>query len=207
MARMIVIISAVVVIVGLGAYGLATVSEGGEATHPRAPVSEHVHALAFDATGRSLWLGAHTGLYRSEDGGQTWTKAALPLRPDALDVMAVTPDPRDAGTLYIGTHEAGVLKSTDGGRNWSEVNDGLRGRDVHGLAIDPNSPAKLHALVRDKGEGVYRTTNGGQKWARVDDGPGGETKSLTSVNLATGMGGIYLYAGTAEGLQRNPDCF
>jgi len=121
--------------------------------------------------------------------------------------MAVTPHPRDAAILYVATHEAGVLKTTDGGRTWSEVNSGLGGLDVHGLAIDPNAPDKLHALVRDKGEGVYRTTNGGQKWVRVDDGPGGETKVLTSVNLATGMGGIYLYAGTAEGLQRDPDCF
>ena len=45
------------------------------------------------------------------------------------------------------------------------------------------------------------------KWTRVDDGPGGEVKVLASVNIPTGMGGIWLYAGTAEGLQRNPDCF
>ena len=82
---------------------------------------------------------------------------------------------------------------------------------MHGLAVDPNAATKLHALVRDKNQGVYqgvdRTTNGGHKWVRVDDGPGGETRVLASVNLATGMGGIYLYAGTADGLQRNPDCF
>src|SRR5713101_6857562 len=162
------------------------------------PVFDHVHALAFGAGGRALWLGAHAGLFRSEDGGRTWTKVPLPAKHDAPDIMAVTPDPRDAGVVYVATHEAGVLKTTDGGRSWSEVNSGLSGHDVHGLAIDPNAPAKLHALVRDKSQGVYRTTNGGQKWVRVDNGPGGETKVLTSVNLATGMGGIYLYAGTAE---------
>jgi hypothetical protein len=32
-------------------------------------------------------------------------------------------------------------------------------------------------------------------------------KVLASVNIPTGMGGIWLYAGTAEGLVRNPDCF
>jgi hypothetical protein len=42
---------------------------------------------------------------------------------------------------------------------------------------------------------------------RVDDGPPGETKVLASVNIPTGMGGIFLYAGTGDGLQRNPDCF
>jgi photosystem II stability/assembly factor-like uncharacterized protein len=54
---------------------------------------------------------------------------------------------------------------------------------------------------------VYRTTDGGQKWVRVDDGPAGETKVLASVDIPTGMGGIFLYAGTGEGLLRNPDCF
>ena len=196
------IIAAVVIVVA--AYGHPGVAEQVR----QGPAAfEHVHALAFDAAARALWLGAHAGLFRSEDGGRTWTKVTLPVKHDAPDIMAVTPDPRDAGVVYVATHEAGVLKTTDGGRSWSEVNSGLGGHDVHGLAIDPNAPAKLHALVRNKSQGVFRTTNGGQKWVRVDDGPGGETKVLTSVNLATGMGGIYLYAGTAEGLQRNPDCF
>lgn len=167
---------------------------------------EHVHALVIDAEGRYLFLGAHTGLFRSEDGGRSWKKVALSTKQSHLDVMAVIPDPREPKTIYVGTHEAGVIKSTDGGATWKEVNSGLGGLDVHGLAIAPND-GKLHASVREKGEGIYRTTNGGGKWIRVDDGPGGEVKVLTSVSIPTGMGGIFLYAGTAEGLQRSPDCF
>jgi photosystem II stability/assembly factor-like uncharacterized protein len=174
---------------------------------PQKGAFEHVHALAVDAEGRALWLGAHTGLFRSEDGGRSWQRVALSAKHAHLDVMAIAPDQRDAATLYVGTHEAGVLKTTDGGATWTEVNSGLGRLDVHGLAIEPGAPAKLHAAVREKGEGLYRTTDGGAKWTRVDDGPGGEVKVLTSVNIPTGMGGIYLYAGTAEGLQRNPDCF
>ena len=168
---------------------------------------EHVHSLAMEAQGRALFLGAHTGFFLSEDGGRSWQKVALPAQHSHLDVMAVAPDPREPKTIYVGTHEAGIIKSTDGGATWKEVNSGLGGLDVHGLAIDPNDPRKLHALVREKGEGIYRTINGGAKWTRVDDGPGGEVKGLYSVNISTGMGGIFLYAATAEGLQRNPDCF
>lgn len=168
---------------------------------------EHVHVLALDAEGRSLYLGAHTGLFRSDDGGRSWRKVALSTKHAHPDVMVVAPDPKDALVIYVGTHEAGVFKSTDGGTTWGEANTGLGGLDVHGLAIDPNAPQKLHAAVRENGEGIYRTTDRGGKWTRVDDGPGGEVKVLTSVNIPTGMGGIYLYAGTAEGLQRNPDCF
>ncbi len=168
---------------------------------------EHVHALAMDAEGKSLFLGAHTGLFRSNDGGRSWQKVALSAKHAHLDVMAVAPDPKDPLTIYVATHEAGVLRSTDGGVTWMEANTGLAGLDVHGLAIDPNAPGKLHAAVREKGEGIYRTTDRGGKWTRVDDGPAGEVKALVSVNIPTGMGGIYLYAGTGEGLQRNPDCF
>lgn len=168
---------------------------------------EHVHALAMDAKGQALFLGAHAGLFRSEDGGRTWQKTVLGSKHSNLDVMAIAPHPRDPRVLYVATHEAGVFKSTDGGTTWREANAGLGGLDVHGLAVDPNAPQKLHAAVRETGDGIYRTSDGGGKWVRVDDGPGGEVKVLASVNVPTGMGGIFLYAGTAEGLQRNPDCF
>jgi photosystem II stability/assembly factor-like uncharacterized protein len=168
---------------------------------------EHVHALAVDVEGRSLLLGAHTGLFRSEDGGKSWQPVTLAAKHAHLDVMAIAPDLKDPSIIYVGTHEAGAFKSSDGGTTWTEVNTGLAGLDVHGLAIDPTGTGKLHAAVREKGEGIYRTTDGGAKWTRVDDGPGGEVKVLASVNISTGMGGIWLYAGTAEGLQRNPDCF
>jgi len=196
------------VILILGAlFGAPVVGAGPAVSAGEKSPFEHVHALAMDAEGRTLFLGAHTGLFRSEDGGRTWQKVALAAKHSHhLDVMAIAPDPGDPRTMYVGTHEAGVLKSTDGGFTWQEVNTGLGGLDVHGLAIDPNQPWKLHAAVREKGEGVYRTNRRG-RWTRVDDGPAGEVKVLTSVNIPTGMGGIYLYAGTAEGLQHNPDCF
>ncbi|MBI2986767.1 MAG: hypothetical protein HYY45_08370 [Deltaproteobacteria bacterium] len=190
----------------IGIFLSPTRSFGMQEEHKKSAGFEHVHALSMDAAGQTLFLGAHTGLFRSEDGGRFWKKVALPAKRSHLDVMAVTPHPREPKTIYVGTHEAGLLKSTDGGTTWREINNGLGGLDVHGLAIDPND-GKLHVAVREKGEGIYRSANEGGKWTRVDDGPGGEVKVLSSVNISTGMGGIFLYAGTAEGLQRNPDCF
>lgn len=181
------------------------VAQQGKST--AAPEFEHVHALAVAADGRTIWLGAHTGLFRSGDGGRTWQPATLSDKSRHLDIMTVAGDPRDGRILYVGTHEEGVFRTKDGGSSWGQMNTGLGGLDVHGLALDPNDPAKLHAAVRGQGEGVYRTTDAGGKWVRVDDGPAGEVKVLASVNIPTGMGGIFLYAGTAEGLLRNPDCF
>jgi len=172
-----------------------------------APVFEHVHALALDSSGQNLFLGAHTGLFRSDDDGRSWKPVPVSSKRSHLDVMTVTPDPREPKTIYVGTHEAGVFKTSDGGLTWNQATNGLGGMDVHGLAIDPNAPSKLHAAIREKGDGIYRTTDGGAKWTRVDDGPEGEVKVLKSVNIPTGMGGIFLYAGTSTGLQRSPDCF
>jgi photosystem II stability/assembly factor-like uncharacterized protein len=196
-----------VVVALLTGGGHLAVAGQGHAVTGEAGRFMHVHALALDAEGRVLWLGAHTGLFRSEDGGRSWQKAPLRVPEGPLDLMAIAPHPGDAQTLYVGTHEDGVLKSAAGGRTWQAVNAGLGGLDVHGLAVDPATPERLHAAVRDRGEGLYRTTDGGGKWTRVDDGPGGEVKVLASVNIPTGMGGIWLYAGTGAGLQRIPDCF
>lgn len=173
----------------------------------KAPVFEHVHALVVDSSGESLFLAAHTGLFRSADGGRSWKGVPLSLKHSHLDVMAVASHPQEPRLIYVGTHEAGVFKSDDGGATWRQVNNGLGGMDVHGLAIDPINPLRLHVAIRDEGEGIYRTTDGGAKWTRVDDGPEGEVKVLKSVNIPTGMGGIFLYAGTSTGLQRSPDCF
>jgi len=193
---------------GLLAPVLARPAAAGQAPPTaKGNVYEHVHALAVAPEGHQLFLGAHTGLFRSDDGGKTWKPAHVSTKHSHLDVMAVVFDPKDSKVMYLGTHEAGILKTTDGGSPWPEVNAGLGGLDVHGLAVAPSTPGKLHAAVREKGEGVYRTTDGGGKWTRVDDGPTGEVKVLASVNISTGMGGIYLYAGTSEGLQRSPDCF
>ena len=190
-----------------GWTGLAGRAAAQPADKQRADSFEHVHALAADAAGGTLWLGAHTGLFRSEDRGLTWKPVPLASTHGHLDVMAPAGDPRDAKTLYVATHEAGVFKTRDGGASWVGVNRGLDGLDVHGLALDLREPRKLHAAVRGPGEGVYRTTDGGEKWVRVDDGPSGEVKVLASVSIPTGMGGIFLYAGTSQGLLRSPDCF
>jgi len=168
---------------------------------------EHVHALAVDGEGQALYLGTHAGLYRSQDRGKTWKRVPVGARDRHLDVMAIVADPRDARTLSVATHEAGVFRTPDGGASWVAISAGLGGVDVHGLALDPSEPKKLHAAVRGQGEGIYRTTDAGGKWVRVDDGPPGEVKVLASVNIPTGMGGIWLYAGTAEGLVRSADCF
>jgi hypothetical protein len=74
------------------AFGTAAVAApvAARETAPAPPAFEHVHALAFDAGGRVLWLGAHTGLYRSEDGGSSLSRVAKKLSHRALSYASPT---------------------------------------------------------------------------------------------------------------------
>ena len=173
---------------------------------------EHTHALALDHKQNILLFGTHDGLSRSQDEGKTWSKVEVKGDVPGTDFMALAIDPTNAQTVYAAGHGLGVIKSTDGGTTWTPKKHGLDGDDVHGLALDPNDPRKLHAWVVDKG--LYRSTDGGESWARVDDGPKvpvtlapTDVKGLLSVNVSTGMGGIYLAASTASGLYISADCF
>ena len=60
---------------------------------------EHVHSLAMDSGGQALFLGAHTGLFRSDDRGRTWKKVAISTKHKHLDVMDIAADPRDPQTI------------------------------------------------------------------------------------------------------------
>jgi photosystem II stability/assembly factor-like uncharacterized protein len=138
---------------------------------------EHVHAIAIDASGQSLLLGTHAGLFHSSDGGRSWKQVPISTKHAHLDVMDVVPDPRDPKTIYIGTHEAGVFKSGDGGATWNRVNNGLGGLDVHGLAIDPNAPSKLHAAIREKG-----------RWCLSHDEPSHEDEQKAAQDIRKMLG-------------------
>jgi len=54
--------------------------------------------------------------------------------------------------------------------------------------------------------GLYRSQDGGRSWHRATDGPSNpEVRALASVSIATGRGGIFIYAGTADGVFKNTD--
>ncbi len=161
-----------------------------------------VRSVTVDPGGDVLFAAAESGLYRSRDGGRTLTPVALP-GSQGSKLTAVVLDWAAGGVLYVATEGAGVLRSRDGGQTWTGANKGLESLRVVGLALDPRARQKLHAMTPDKG--LFRTADGGESWERVDDGPKGTMHVLASVNISTGMGGIFLYAGTDQGLVRGPD--
>ncbi|MEM9765650.1 MAG: hypothetical protein AAF968_24650, partial [Pseudomonadota bacterium] len=101
-------------------------------------------------------------------------------------------------------------RSDDGGRSWRAGSAGLPPAPATALAIAAGMPDTVYAAVA--GDGLWCSEDAGENWSFVMDRPWiaeaeREVRALASVNLASGMGGIWIYAGTDRGLTRVPDCF
>jgi len=182
------------VTLAMGASGAAAAGEGAAAAR--------IAALAVSPQDGTLWVGTPGGLLRSGDQGRTLMPVALPAKAPAAEVTGVGVGPRAPWAIYVATGGEGILRSEDSGKTWATANSSLDGLNIRGLAIAPND-ARLHAQVR--GKGLFRSMDGAKTWERVDDGPAGAMYVLASVNISTGMGGIFLYAGTDQGLVKGPD--
>lgn len=110
--------------------------------------------------------GAAQGIYRSENGGESWTQltdnADLTQRP--WYYHHIFADPKDANVLWA--LNVNLWKSTDGGTNFVEV-DAPHG-DFHALWIDPQDPQRM---VNGNDGGATVTFNGGKSWSTILNQP------------------------------------
>jgi len=165
---------------------------------------EHVHALLVYPQDETLLVGTHQGLFRSPDAGFTWSRVAPQGDVPGSDFMTLAMHPQAHSRIYAGGHDLGIVRSEDFGQTWQRAAQGLPSADVHALATDAHQPEQLYAWVVD--HGLYRSQDGARSWHRAVDGPPNpEVRALASVNISTGMGGIYIYAGTADGVFKNTD--
>lgn len=117
-------------------------------------LGEHpVVTLAIAPTTPSTrYAGTKEGVFRSNDGGATWSKV-VGTRPDYVVILI---DPITPTTVYVGANK--VLKSDDNGGTWSEYGY----LSPFALVIDPSQPKTIYAGMW---RGVYRRViDGGQGW-------------------------------------------
>ena len=118
--------------------------------------------------------------------------------------MTLAMHPQRYAQIYAGGHDLGIVGSEDFGQTWQKSAKGMPSTDVHALVFDAHKPQQLYAWVVE--HGLHRSQDGGRSWHRAEDGPPNpEVRALASVNISTGMGGIYIYAGTAAGVFKNTD--
>ena len=130
------------------------------------PVGGHIQALAVDPiTPTTLYVGIYSGgVFKSIDGGDTWSGVNLGLMDSSAQVLAI--DPTGPSTLYAGTYR-GVFKSTNGGGSWSVANYWLSSQDIQALVLDPTTPTTLYA---GSCGGVFKTIDGGVNWSAANNG-------------------------------------
>jgi len=169
-----------------------------------------IRALVIEPGSNALLAGTSKGLFRSEDEGRSWRRVAARGPVEGKAVLTLALDPTEPRTVYAADPGFGVAKSRDGAQSWEPYTQDLGGTEVLALALDANqrfySAKRLYAWVQ--GKGLYRAKVGKERWELMHewaDNPG--VRSLASVNIWSGMGGILVYAGTDKGLFWSADCF
>jgi photosystem II stability/assembly factor-like uncharacterized protein len=129
------------------------------------------------------------GLWKTTDGGRTWTSMGL---RETRHIARVRVHPTDPNIVYVGAlghafgnnPERGVFKSTDGGTTWARILYRNDSTGISDLIMDPNDPNTLyaafwHAYRRPwmlnsggPGGGLMKTTDGGATWTELTANPG-----------------------------------
>lgn len=161
----------------------------------KARAVDHVFWLTPGHAGEpGVWYAGTSpqGLFRSEDGGDSWAPVAgfndHPMyspwtgdeqggTPDGAKLHSVLVDPRDAAHLYIGMSGGGVFESCDTGASWVPLNAGCRadffpdpypefGQDPHCVRLHPLAP---DVLYQQNHCGIYRLERPAERWERIGE--------------------------------------
>ncbi|MCC6652623.1 MAG: glycosyl hydrolase [Candidatus Eisenbacteria bacterium] len=154
---------------------------GAIVVHPKQPNTVWVAAYGAHRTS-----GGERGVFKTTDGGKTWSNVLHPS--DHTGCWELHIDPRDPDVLYAVAHqrqryltttvqggdESGIYKTTDGGTTWKRLTGGLPQKMVGriGMDISPANPDRLYAVVdakEKKEKGTYVSNDAGASWTRASD--------------------------------------
>ncbi len=126
-----------------------------------------------------------SGVFKSTDGGQSWTKLPVDQQtflPGLVAAFAI--DPQNTATIYAAS--GGVLKSTDGGQSWTPGSGLPANADFTSLVIDPQNPSTLYAGSTEgsiSGVGIYKSIDGGVTWNAANSGIAGTTLDVLGLAI------------------------
>ena len=181
--------------------------------------SNVIYAGSGEADMRSS-ISYGNGMYKSTDGGKTWTHVGL---EDSRQIGRIIVDPRDPnkvfaaalGHAYGPNQERGIFRSKDGGKSWQKIlfhDENTGGID---LAFEPGNSKTIYAAVwqtrrppwsiyapsNGPGSGLYRSIDGGDHWELVT-GQGLPAEGLGRIGIAFAPSNprrIYLIVDAKEG--------
>ena len=173
--------------------GVYRSTDGGERwQHMGLKDSDHIAELLVHPTDGNvvfvcalghLWAeGGDRGVFRTQDGGETWENVLHIDDATSCGDLAMTPD---GGTLYAGLWQvrrypdffesggetSGLYRSTDGGDTWEELTEGLPEGEKGRIAVTvaASQPERVYATIETENTALYRSDDGGETWAEKDD--------------------------------------
>ena len=183
---------------GLGARNIGSAAMSG-----RIAAVDAVH----EGNRLTVYIGsASGGVWKSVNGGTTYKPVFD--KEDVMSIGAVTIDPRNPKTVWVGTGESwvrnsvsigdGIYKTTNAGETWTNM--GLKESErIAKILVDPTDSKTVYVAVPGKlwsdsdERGVYKTTDGGLTWTKILKGANASTGS-SSISLDTSHPGT-IYAG------------
>jgi photosystem II stability/assembly factor-like uncharacterized protein len=183
--------------------GQSSGSVGAIAVAPSAP------NIIYVGSGEGLQrpdLATGDGIYKSMDGGETWSHLGL---RDAQQITAILVDPKDANRVFVAAEghpygpnaERGVFRSTDGGESFQKVLYKDENTGAADLVFDPSNSQTIYAVlwaarvapweVRSgesfvvPGSGLYKSIDGGNTWRALTKGlPSSSDGGLGRIGIA-----------------------
>ncbi|MGE5561718.1 MAG: VPS10 domain-containing protein [Bacillota bacterium] len=207
----------VTLLIGSASGGVWKSEDGGTNFKPvfdKEPVKS-IGAVALDPTNKQvMWVGTGeswtrnsvsigNGVYKSTDGGETWTNMGL---PGTERITRILVHPKNGNIVYVcapgplwsDSPDRGLYKTTDGGRTWSLI---LKGANLStgcsSVAMDPSNPEHLLAGTWDFRRKAYEFRSGG-------NGPNDASGSRFAESRDGGRTWTYLDATTRKGLPKQP---
>lgn len=177
-------------------YGVWKTEDAGKSwTQAGLPQSRHIPRIVVDPNDHNTLYAAvlgniykpttDRGVYKSTDGGKTWTKKLY--ANDLAGAVDLIMDPNNPRVLYASTWRvqrtpyslssggdgSAIWKSTDYGETWKNISNnkgfasGTLG--IMGITVSPVNSDRLYAIVEHKKDGgVYRSDDAGLNWKKVN---------------------------------------
>ena len=136
------------------------------------------------ALGHAFGPNAERGVFRTTDGGRSWTKVLY--KDENTGAIDVGFDPHNSRIVYAALWQArrqpwnfssggpgsGLYRSSDGGVSWKQLTgnglpSGILGR-MH-VSVSPADSKRIYAMIEAEQGGLYRSDDGGETWKRVND--------------------------------------